>query len=500
MMPLGRFGRFAPWRVLAGAGMLAIALGAGCTVGPDYHRPDPPAAPGYTREPLPEKTASADVPGGGEQKFVPGQDLSHEWWTLFRSPALRALVDRALRASPTLAAAQAALRQAMEQVYAQEGFFFPTVQAGFAPGYQKASATLSPPLSTNQLRYGLYTAQLTVGYTPDVFGGNRRAVESLEAQAEVQRFQLEAATLTLTSNLVAAAVQEASLRAQIAATGEMIAIGRKSLDLLRKQLAAGAVTGLDVAAQEAALAQIEQALPPLKKALEQNRNLLQALAGGFPGDRAEETFELGALDLPRELPVGLPSKLVEQRPDVRAAEAQLHAASAQIGVAVAKRLPQFTIGGGYGGVGTHFDQMFSAGNTFWSIVGSATQTLFDGGTLLHQERAAEAAFEQAAALYRSAVIMGFQNVADTLVALVADAESLKAAAATERAAKVTLDITLRQQQAGQVNYLSLLSAQLAYQQALITRVQAQALRLTDTAALFQALGGGWWNRPADSPK
>jgi NodT family efflux transporter outer membrane factor (OMF) lipoprotein len=317
--------------------------------------------------------------------------------------------------------------------------------------------------------------------------------------AEAQRFQLEAAVVTLTANLVAAAVQEASLRAQIAATREIIAISTKSLELLRRQLAAGAVTGLDVAAQEAALAQLQQTLPPLQKQLEQNRDLLMALAGGFPGDPAAETFDLASLHLPRELPVSLPSKLVEQRPDVRAAEAQLHAACAQIGVAVAKRLPQFTIGGGYGGLSTHFTQMFDPGNTFWTVVASATQTLFDGGTLLHQQRAAEAAYDQAAALYRSTVITGFQNVADTLVALHADAESLKAAVASERAAKVTLDITQKQQQAGQVNYLALLAAQQAYQQALITRVQAQAGRLVDTAALFQALGGGWWNRPSPSP-
>jgi NodT family efflux transporter outer membrane factor (OMF) lipoprotein len=236
------------------------------------------------------------------------------------------------------------------------------------------------------------------------------------------------------------------------------------------------------------------------KSLEQNRDLLMALAGRFPSDPAEEKFELATLHLPQELPVSLPSKLVEQRPDVRAAEAQLHASSALIGVAIANRLPQFTINGAYGGLSTSFTKMFDPGNTFWNVIASATQTLFDGGTLLHQQRAAEAAFDQASAQYRSTVIAGFQNVADSLIALYADAESLKATTASERAAKKTLDITLRQQQAGQVNYLSLLAAQLAYQQALITRVQAQASRLSDTAALFQALGGGWWNRPSESAK
>ncbi|HXX92132.1 MAG TPA: efflux transporter outer membrane subunit [Planctomycetota bacterium] len=494
---------------LAGArlGVLAVALGSGCTVGPEFNRPEVPAASGFTREPLAGKTASADgVTGGEEQKFVLDRDVSHEWWTLFQSPELSALISRALKASPTLAAAKAALRQAQEIAYAQQGFYYPAVGVGFTPSYQKASATLSPPLSTNSLRYPLYTLQATVAYTPDVFGGNRRMVESLEAQAESQRFQLEAAYVTLETNLVGAAVQEASLRAQIGATRSIIDIASRSLELLRLQLKAGAVTGLDVAAQEATLAQVQQALPPLLKQLEQNRDLLTALAGGLPGEPLRETFELSSFHLPQELPVTLPSKLVEQRPDVRAAEAQLHAASAQIGVAVAKRLPQFSLSAGYGGMATDIGKMFSpvagapGGNPFWSIVGSVSQTLLDGGTLAHQEEAARAAFDQAGAIYRSTVISAFQNVADTLYGLQADADSLKAALTAERAAKVTLDITVRQEQAGQVNYLSLLTAQVTYQQALIARVQAQANRFSDTAALFQALGGGWWNRPPESPK
>jgi len=295
--------------------------------------------------------------------------------------------------------------------------------------------------------------------------------------------------------VVAAAVQEASLREQIAATKEIIDISSKSLQLLRRQLALGYVAGLDVAAQEAAFAQVQQTLPPLQKQWEQSRNLLATLSGRFPSDYPEENCELATLHLPQDLPVSLPSKLVEQRPDVRAAAEQLHAASAQIGVAIANRLPQFTIGAAYGGVATDFTKMFAAANPYWLVGGNVAQTLFAGGTLLHRERAAEAAFEQAAAQYRSTVLTAFQNVADTLYALQSDAESLKAAVAAERATKVTLDLALKQQQFGYISYLPLLSAQQAYQQALIIRVQAQANRFADTAALFQALGGGWWNRP-----
>ncbi len=500
MTPLDRHAG-AP-RPLAGAvaALATVVLLSGCAVGPNFRRPAAPIVDSYTRPSLAEKTASAGVAGGEAQQFVHGEDIPHQWWTLFQSSQLNALVERALKASPTLVAAQQALRQAMELVAAQRGVFYPTVQGAFSPSYQKTSAALSPPLSSNQLTYSLYTAQVTVGFTPDVFGGNRRQVESLLGQAEAQRFQLHAAYVTLTSNVVAAAVQEASLRAQIAATKEIIEISTKSLALMRRQFALGAIARLDVAAQEAALAQVEQALPPLQKQIEQTRNLLTALTGRLPSDDPEETFDLTALRLPQDLPVSVPSRLVEQRPDVRVAEGQLRAASAQIGVAVANRLPQFTITGAVGGTSTSFTQMFAggfaAGNPFWSLVGNVVQSLFDGGTLLHRQLAAEAAFEQAAAQYRSTVITAFQNVADTLYALQADADGLKAAVAAERAAKVTLDLTLTAQRLGAVNYLALLSAQQAYQQTLITRVQAQSNRLADTAALFQALGGGWWNRPS----
>jgi NodT family efflux transporter outer membrane factor (OMF) lipoprotein len=487
------------WMSRAVATLTTVALISGCAVGPNFRRPAAPAVDSYTRPSMPGRTASVDVTGGEEQRLAHGQDVPHNWWTLFQSPELNALVDRALKASPTLVAAQQALRQAMALVDAQRGAFYPTVQGSFSPSYQRSSATLAPPLNTTELRYALYTAQVTVGFTPDVFGGNRRQVESLLGQAEAQRFQLEAAYVTLTSNVVAAAVQEASLRAQISATREIIAIVTRSLELVRRQFQFGAVSGLEVAQQETALAQVQQTLLTLQKQLEQNRNLLAALSARFPSDDPEETFDLALFRLPTDLPVSVPSRLVEQRPDVRASEAQLHAASAQIGVAVASQLPQFTITGAYGGTSTVITQMFATGNPFWSVAGSIAQTIFDAGTLIFRRRAAEAAFEQVGAQYRSTVITAFQNVADALSALKVDAESLKAAVAAERAAKRTLDITLKQQEFGAVNYLALLSAQQAYQQTLVVRVQAQASRLADTAALFQALGGGWWNRPVPAP-
>jgi len=496
--------RLSGWARLRAGALAAgavVALVSGCAVGPEFHRPPAPALPSYARPSLAATTAATAVTGGAAQRFVPDQELAAQWWTLFQSPPLTALMEKALQASPTLVAAQAALRQALELVTVQRGAYYPTIQASFSPSQQKASGNLSPPLSGPELSFSLYTAQATLSWMLDVFGGNRRQVEALLGTAEAQRFQLEAASLTLTTSLASAAIQEASARAQLAATHEIIAISTQSLELTRRRFALGDVAQLDVAAQEAALAQVQLTLPPLQKQLEQTRDLLAALAGRFPSEPLAETFELAGLQLPEELPVGLPATLVVHRPDVRVAEAQLHAASAQIGVAIAARLPQLTLTAAYGGTSTVLTQMFADGNPFWSVVGNVMQPLFAGGALLHKQRAAEAAFAQAAAQYRSTVLTAFQTVADALYALHADAATLQAAVAAERAAKTSLDLTLLAQQLGAVNFLAVLSAQQTYRQALLTRVQAQAARLSDTVALIQALGGGWWQRldPAAAP-
>lgn len=464
---------------------------AGCTVGPDFERPEAPSVERYTAESLPGRTASAAVAGGAAQRFLAGRDIPGEWWQLFHSASLDALIDEALKANPTVAAAEAALRQAHELTRAGEGAFFPTVQAGFNASRNKTAATLSPVTADNSLYYSLYTAQLSVTYVPDVFGGTRRQVEALAAAEENQRFELEAAHLTLTANLAAAVVTEASLRGQIAAIEEIVNIQRQSLDLLRRQLELGQVAGADVAAQEAALAQAQAALPPLRKQLGQQRHLLAVLIGRFPSEQPDAAFDLASLHLPEDLPLSLPSHLVEQRPDIRAAEANLHAASAQIGVAVANRLPQITLSATGGITATALAQFLAPGAAFYTIAGNVAQTVFDAGTLLHRQRAAEAAFDQAAAQYKQTVLTAFQNVADALGAVQTDADGLVAAAAAERAAASSLEIARRQLATGAVNYLALLNAQNTYQQARNNLVQAQAARFADTAVLFQALGGGW---------
>jgi NodT family efflux transporter outer membrane factor (OMF) lipoprotein len=482
---------------------------AACAVGPDFKRPVSPPNAGYMPQTL---------PGAGTGPYTEslqlGQDISADWWTVFKSPALNDLVKRAFAHNPTIEAAQETLRGSKFDVYAQLGYFAPTVSAGYsferqqlagneggnAPGVQGNGTVISTAQTPGQppynqpVTYNLHTAQVSVGYTPDVFGSNLRSVEALRATSRYQRFELEAAYITLASNVVAAALQEALLRAEIAAETSVIAENTEGLTILRHQSDVGYAMGIDVAAEEAALAQAQQTLPPLEKQLAQTRDLIRELAGNLPNQDVPDNFTLESLNLPQALPVSLPSKLIEQRPDIRAAEEQWHQASAQVGVAVAARLPVFNITAADGGVASVFDRMFSHGGPFWNVSLAATQPIFDGFTLYNKERSARAALRVAAAQYRGTVLTAFQNVADTLHAVAADAHAMQAAAAAEKAAKVTLDITGEQARTGFVNYLTLLSAQQAYQQALLTRVQAQAMQLGDAASLYQALGGGWWNR------
>ncbi len=475
--------------------LASAALNAGCMVGPDFRRPAAPNVNGYAKDPLPAQTASASVTGGEAQRFVQGQDIPGQWWKLFHSRALNALIEQALKANPDVQVAQASLRLTMENVYAQLGFYYPAVQANFSPSRQRnAVGVISPTLTSGDAIFNLYTAQVNVSYMLDAFGGNRRQVESLKAQAESQRFQLEATYLTLTSNVVVAAVQEASLREQLAATQRVIGIEAEALELFRRQYELGAIAKADVVAQEAALAQTQATLLPLRKQLAQQRDLLARLVGRFPSEEPVETFELSTLDLPHDLPVSLPSQLVQQRPDIRSAEAQLHAASAQVGVAVANMLPQITLSAGIGSTAVQMSQLFASNSEFWNATGSFTQTIFAGGTLLHRKRAAVAALDQSAAQYRSTVLTAFQNVADTLRVLEYDADAVRAQAAAERAAAKSLEIARASLALGAISYLSLLNAQTTYEQAVVNLAQAQGNRYADTAALFQALGGGWWNR------
>jgi len=471
-----------------------LLFAAGCAVGPNFKKPAAPNVTGYTPAPISTTSSTANVTGGEAQQIIDGRDIPAEWWTLFHSQPLNDLIERSLKANPNLKAAQAALIVARENVLAQRGAYYPTVTGGFSATRAKSSSNVSPVTNTNAFNYSFYTPEVSVSFVPDVFGLNRRTVESLQAQDQQARFALAATHITLSANVAGGAIQEASLRAQIDATHQLITINTNELAILRHQFANGYVSRLDVAAQESQLAQIVATLPPLLKQSAQQRDLLAALSGGFPSQDLPEKFELSSLQLPQELPLSLPSQLVEQRPDVRQAEENFHSASAQIGIAIANRLPNFALTADAGSMAVVLGHLFEPGPGFWDVGASVAQPILDGGTLLHRERAAKAAYTEAAEQYRSTVLTAFQNVADTLNALQQDADALKAAAEARDAAAVTLDLSKKQYQSGYANYLALLSAEQAYQQAVINLVQAQANRYADTAALFQALGGGWWNR------
>jgi NodT family efflux transporter outer membrane factor (OMF) lipoprotein len=468
-----------------------------CAVGPNFKRPAPPAAQAYLPEALPKQTESSQVAGGEEQRFIEGMDIPAQWWTLFHCAALDKWIEQALRSNPTVQAAQASLREANENYYAQRGAFLPTVQGDYSvTRQQNATGTLSPTLTSGESLFNLHTAQVSVSYVLDVFGGARRQAESLRSLAESQRLQLEATYLTLASNVVTAAIQEASARAQLAATNDIVRSEREALQILRHQNELGSIALNDVMAQEAAVAAAETTLPPLEKQLEQARHALAVLAGRFPSEQPQPSFELTDLQLPRELPVSVPAQLVRQRPDVLSAEAQLHSANAEVGVAIANMLPQINLTGSAGGASVQFSHLLASGNTFWSGGATLTQTLFAGGSLLHQERAARAALDQAGAQYRSVVLTAFQNVADTLTALQLDAQAVAAGLRAEQAANQSLATVRHNVELGLTGYLALLSAEQTYQQAVLNLAQVQANRYSDTAALFQALGGGWWNDKA----
>jgi NodT family efflux transporter outer membrane factor (OMF) lipoprotein len=475
-------------------GALGALAAAGCAVGPDFNKPAAPSVTGYTATPVSNTVSTERVSGGEAQRFITGSDVVADWWTLFHSGSLNELIEHSLTNNPDLKAAQAALSVAREGVLAQRGVYYPNVSAGFSASRQRQSGQLAPTPNSNLFLFNLFTPEVSVSYVPDVFGLNRRTVESLQAQADAARFQMIATYNTLVANVVVTAIQQGSVQQQIEATRELIDINSHVLEILRYQFAKGYANGLDVAAQESQLAQVAATLPPLVKQEAQLRDLMATLAGQFPSQPPAGNFQLASLQLPQDLPLSLPSDLVAQRPDVRQAEANLHDASARIGIAVANRLPNITLTASTGSSALALDQLFTTGTGFWSIGADLTAPIFQGGTLMHQERAARAAYRQAAEQYRSTVLTAFQNVADTLTALSQDAEALKAASAAADAAKTTLDLAQLQWQDGYTAYLTLLSAEQTYQQARINLVQAQASRYADTAALFQALGGGWWHR------
>lgn len=474
--------------------LLAAAALSACAVGPDFHAPAPPATTHYTRAPEPTGTVAAPGASGAAQTFNSERDIPADWWTLFHSQPLDDLVRQALTDSPTVQAAQATLLTAVETWKAERGgLLLPAVDAtGTAVRQREPGAAFGQPGTA--FLFNLFDASVGVTYRLDLFGASRRQVEALRAQAQYQRWEFEAARLALTANVITTAVNIASLHAQISALADIIASERDQLKVVQRQFDAGAASRSDVLAQQTQVADNEAQLPALEKQLAQAQHRLAVLVGRTPDDATVPDFTLDQLTLPADLPLSLPSKLVRQRPDVQAAEALLHQSTAQLGVATANMYPQLNLTGSIGSETVQASDLFKTGTAAWNIGGSLTQPLFRGGQLLGLKRAARADLERATAEYRQAVLGALQDVADTLRALDADARTLRADLITETDAQDTLNMTKLQYKVGGVSYLQLLNAERVYLQARQNRVQAEAARYADTAALFQALGGGWWNR------
>jgi len=447
--------------------------------------PEVPTAARYTATPV------------TEERLVQGKDIPAQWWTLFQSPALDGLVRQALDASPSLARANAKLRQAQEDLSARTGGTrFPKVDGKVSANRVDVNPqSLGVPALPVQTPFNLYLASVSVSYTFDLFGANRRELEGLQAGIDYQRYELEAARLTLAGNVVTAAIREASLREQIAATQEIIELQERQLAITERLVKLGTAAQADAVAQRLDLAQIRAVLPDLQRQLEQVRHRLAVYIGQPPGAAKLPEFKLTDLQLPPELPLSLPSELARQRPDIRAAEALLQQAGARVGVATANLYPQITLSANVGSLASNGGDLFSSGSGFYLLGASLTQPLFHGGELEAKRRSAIAAYEQAGAAYQEAVLQGFQNVADVLRALEADASKLKDRTEAATQARTYHDITSARFKAGGVSYFFLLDAQRKLHGALIDRTQALADRYADSAALFQALGGGWWQGP-----
>ena len=490
-----------PGLLLAGAWMVCNFLFlAGCAAGPNFQRPIAPKIKRYVEHPLPKSTVSAPTLGGQIQYFKINQKIPAQWWTVFESNTLDRLIREALKANPDMRAASASLQMAHEASKISRTAFFPLLTGNLAPTNQRTAGVLASNLSSNAYLYSLTTASLSVSYLPDVFGVTRRQVESTEALEEVARYQYEAVYLTLSSNVVLNAIQEASLRAQISTTKKIVKILRKLSRILKQQHQLGSIGIEPVAEQQALLAQIEASLPGLRLELAENRHLLASLLGRYSSENLDFAFSLKDFVLPQELPFSLPSELIDNRPDIRAAEATMHSASALIGVAIANRLPSIplTATGGFmpvkealSSIPSFLSQLPLGPTGFWGIGANLVATIFDAGSLYFKQRAAVAAYDVSVAQYKRVVLNAFESVADTLKALEMDAIALKHTKEQVDAAKVGFEAVIRKRHLGSVPYLDLLVAEKAYATALLSLVQSQTARFADTVALFQALGGGW---------
>ena len=480
------------WRlVLVGLG---VFLG-GCAVGPDFQSPPPPKTTAYVEGTLPVKTEGATIPGGEAQTFVLRKEIPAEWWCLFHSKPLNDLIKKALQNSPTLAAAQAAWRQAEENLNVSIASLLPSLT--FQPRYQRFGFNYSILDLENVIphaTFNLFSSMLNASYTLDVWGGIRRQIEVAQAQLDFQEFVNEATYSGLVANIVTTAISEASLEEQIKTTEKLLNVQKTELSLTEEKFKVGAVSSLEVLTAKNKIFATKSSLSSLRLMLAKIRHHLAVLIGDIPHEATLPSFSLADFHLPQDLPVSLPSDLVKQRPDIRAAEEVLHAASAQIGIATANLLPKVTISGFDGFLSNILSGYFQKGNVFWNLTTGLVQPIFEGGALFAKRRQALALFDQACAEYKNTVLHAIQRVADNLRALQMSAEILASQTQAETMTQTTLDLTRSQFTIGAVDALSVLQTEETYLQTHIKRIHAQAERFANTAALFYELGGGWWNR------
>lgn len=479
---------------IVGLGMAVALLLGGCTVGPDFVRPTPPQGERYTQRPMAPSTVSAD---GLAQHFEPGAQIAADWWHLFNSREIDALVSKAVADNPSLQAAQATLRQSQDNLRAGYGVFYPQLDFTGGASREKFSGAQTGEASSARI-FNLYTLNTSVSYTLDVFGGNRRTVEGLAAQVDYQHCTELGAYLTLSGNIVNTVIARAAYAAEIDATEQLIGLLKEQVQVTQAQVEGGTAPYANLLSAQSQLASTEATLAPLRQRLDQSEHLLAVLTGHTPAETVVEQIDLASLALPSDLPVTLPSELVHQRPDILAAEAQLHSASANIGVATAAMFPQFTLNGSFGQLSNAGSTLLRSASSVWGLAADLATPLFRGGTLWYEKKAAEDAYQAALANYRQSVLSGLEQVADTLRALEHDAENVEAQARAVDAASGALKLLQANYEAGIVTYLQVLVADAQYHQASIAYLQARGQRLQDTAALFVALGGGWWNKDQDT--
>jgi NodT family efflux transporter outer membrane factor (OMF) lipoprotein len=467
-----------------------VAQGA-CAVGPNFKRPAASTGKALNAQPLPESTVVAD---GKAQRFAASKKVEADWWRMLSCPQLNAIVVESIARNFSLEAARASLRMSQDTLRAGYGVFFPhaDLAAGAtrelynpAPGIIQASGAASSP-------FNLFTVSASVSYALDIWGGQRRALEALGAQVDDERYTLVGAYVMLSGNVVNTVIAQAAYRAEIDATLASIALQKEQLQITQAQALGGTVPYANVLTVQSQIASTEATLPPLEQKIDQAADLLATLAGKTPAEWQQPKIALADLTLPIDLPESLPSELVRQRPDILVAEALLHAANANIGVATAAMLPNLTLSAGYGVGAT------AAGSgAFWNMGAGLTQPVFEAGTLWYQRKAAVDARDASMAGYRQTVLSAFEQVADTLLGLQHDAETLRAQTEAVETAEGAMRLIQANYAAGVSNYLQVLIADGQYLLAKVGYVQAVAQRLQDTVALYVALGGGWWNAPPE---